>query len=122
MTAPMLKASLGDPADGPRFGVFCSTPAPLTIELIAAAGYDFAIVDLEHTLIDGATLTAMLLAARASGLAVLVRVAALAQVAPALDQGAQGIVVPRVRSIEEARRAVLAARHAPLGERGLNAT
>ncbi len=121
-TTGSLKAALRDPAGRPRLGVFCSTPAPLMIELIAAAGYDFAIIDLEHTLIEGATLGAMLLAARASGLAALVRVAAASTIAPVLDQGAQGIVVPRVRSAAAARCAVRAARHAPLGERGLNAT
>ena len=58
------------------YGVFCSTPAALSIEIIAAAGYDFVVIDLEHTLIDARQLAAMLLAARASGLAALVRVAA----------------------------------------------
>lgn len=117
-----LKAMLREPSGAASFGLFCSTPAPLTVELIAAAGFDFVIVDLEHTLIDGATLAAMLLAARAAGIAALVRPAAPWQIAPVLDQGAQGIVVPRVQSADEARQAVRAARHAPLGQRGLNAT
>ncbi len=47
-----LKSRIGD-SDGPSLvGLFCSTPAPLTVELIAAAGFDFVVIDLEHTLID----------------------------------------------------------------------
>ncbi|WP_432262736.1 HpcH/HpaI aldolase family protein [Cupriavidus sp. TMH.W2] len=125
-----LKARLSAPDGGPVNGLFCSTPAALTIELIAAAGYDFVVIDLEHTLIDGAQLGAMLLAARASGIAALVRVAATHHVAPALDAGAQGIVFPRINGVAQARQAARLCHYAqhPLGagsmpgERGLNAT
>lgn len=106
----------------PACGLFCSTPAPLTVELIAAAGYDFVIIDLEHTLIGGETLAAMLLAARASGITALVRVAAPHQAVQALDAGAEGIVFPRIRSADAARAAVRLCHFAPAGERGLNAT
>ncbi|PCE33085.1 HpcH/HpaI aldolase family protein [Burkholderia ubonensis] len=122
MPSCSLKVRLRDTGGPPLVGLFCSTPAPLTVELIAAAGYDFVVIDLEHTLIDGATLGAMLLAARASGAAPLVRVAALHQIVPVLDAGAQGVVIPRVRSAHDAREAVRFAHYAPLGQRGLNAT
>ncbi|MBN3845493.1 siderophore biosynthesis protein SbnG [Paraburkholderia sp. Ac-20342] len=117
-----LKERIGDAGTPPLVGLFCSTPASLSVELIAAAGFDFTVIDLEHTLIDGSTLNAMLLAARASGIAALVRVAASHQVVQVLDAGAQGIVVPRVRTAHEARLAVRSAYHAPLGYRGLNST
>ncbi|UXU89597.1 HpcH/HpaI aldolase family protein [Burkholderia sp. S-53] len=117
-----LKSRIGDSDGPPLVGLFCSTPAPLSVELIAAAGFDFVVIDLEHTLIDGSTLNAMLLAARASGVAPLVRVAASHQIVQVLDAGAQGVVIPRVQSAHDARVAVRAARHAPLGHRGLNST
>ena len=104
------------------YGVFCSTPAALSIEIIAAAGYDFVVIDLEHTLIDARQLAVMLLAARASGLAALVRVAASYQALQVLDAGAEGVVFPRVGSAQAARNAAGACHFAPLGERGLNAT
>lgn len=104
------------------YGLFCSLPAALSVELIAAAGYDFAVIDLEHTLIGNERLAAMLLAARAGGIAALVRVAAPYQALQALDAGAEGIVFPRVRSVEAAREAVRLCHFAPRGERGLNAT
>lgn len=104
------------------YGVFCSTPAALSVELIAAAGYDFVVIDLEHTLISAEQLAAMLLAARASGITPLVRVAADYQALQALDAGAEGIVFPRIRSVQAARDAVRICHFAPLGERGLNTT
>jgi 4-hydroxy-2-oxoheptanedioate aldolase len=104
------------------YGVFCSTPAALSIEIIAAAGYDFVVIDLEHTLIDARQLGAMLLAARASGMAALVRVASSYQALQALDAGAEGVVFPRIGSAQAAGNAVRACHFGPLGERGLNAT
>lgn len=106
----------------PLFGLFCSTPAALTVELIAAAGYDYVLIDLEHTLIGPGELAAMLLAARAAGIAALVRVAAPHQAVQALDHGAEGIVFARVQSAAQAGEAVRACRYAPLGQRGLNST
>lgn len=103
-------------------GLFCSTPAALSVELIAAAGYDFVVIDLEHPLISAGQLTAMLLAARASGITPLVRVAADYQALQALDAGAEGIVFPRIGSVQAAQAAVRLCHFAPLGERGLNAT
>lgn len=106
----------------PVNGVFCALPTPLSVELAAAAGYDFVVIDLEHSLLAPDALAAMLLAARASSIAALVRVAHLQQVSPALDHGAEGIVFPRIGSVAEARAAVQCARHAPLGRRGTSAT
>lgn len=118
-----LKVRLQQKASShPLYGLFCSTPAALSVELIAAAGYDFVVIDLEHTLIGPNQLASMLLAARAAGIAVLVRVAAPHQAAQALDAGAEGIVFPRICSEQAARDAVRLCHFAPLGERGLNAT
>ncbi|SFI14900.1 4-hydroxy-2-oxoheptanedioate aldolase [Collimonas sp. OK307] len=119
-----LKARLKKSAtqDIPIYGLFCSTPAALSVELIAAAGYDFVVIDLEHTLTSSEQLAAMLLAARASSIAALVRVAAPQQVVQALDAGAEGIVFPRIRSVRNAQAAVRACHFSPRGERGLNST
>lgn len=40
----------------PSFGLFCSTPLPLVVEMIGCAGYDFVIIDTEHTLVNPETL------------------------------------------------------------------
>lgn len=104
------------------YGLFCSTPVALSVEIIASAGYDFVVIDLEHTLIGAEQLSAMLLAARASSMAALVRIAAPFQALQALDAGAEGIVFPHIRTEQEAQDAVRLCHFSPLGERSLNAT
>ncbi|KMO14228.1 HpcH/HpaI aldolase family protein [Methylobacterium platani] len=104
-------------------GLFVSIPAPEIVEIAAVAGFDFVLVDLEHTLIDGAALERMLAACDRAGVSALVRVpgAGSERILQSLDAGAAGIVVPRVASPAEAVEAVRRARHAPRGIRGLNA-
>ena len=109
-------------AGGIVYGLFCSTPAALSVEIIAAAGYDFVVIDLEHTLISSGQLAAMLLATRASSIAALVRVASPHQIVQVLDAGAEGVVFPHISSAQVARDAVRLCHFSPLGERGLNAT
>ncbi|SFG89366.1 HpcH/HpaI aldolase family protein [Methylobacterium gossipiicola] len=110
-------------AGRPAGGLFVSIPAPEIVEIAAVAGFDFVLFDLEHTLIDGAALEHLLAAADRAGLSALVRVpdARSDRILPCLDAGAAGIVVPRVASLAEAEAAVVRARHAPRGRRGVNA-
>jgi hypothetical protein len=99
-------------ADGPR-GLFIKTPAPQIIEIIALAGPDFAVIDAEHAPFDRVTLDLMLLAGRAAGLPLLVRVAdaRASSIGGALDLGAAGVMVPHIASVEMARAAVANARY-----------
>lgn len=107
----------------PLLGLFCSTPAPIAVELIAHAGFDFAVIDTEHTLLNPETLEHMVRAAHAASLSVLVRVEGVsaAAIGRVLDAGASGILVPRIRGAAETHAVVTAALYAPQGERGLNA-
>ena len=90
-----------------HLGTFVKTPAPQIVEVLALAGLDFAVLDAEHAPWDRGTLDLVLLAGRASGLPLLVRVAERSAVAilPVLDQGAAGIVVPHVDSAADAQDA-----------------
>lgn len=110
-------------AGRPSGGLFVSIPAPEIVEIAAVAGFDFVLVDLEHTLIDGAGLEQMIAAADRAGISALVRVPGPGseRILQSLDAGAAGIVVPRVTSEAEAAEAVRRARYAPRGIRGLNA-
>jgi 2-keto-3-deoxy-L-rhamnonate aldolase RhmA len=104
-------------------GLFLSIPAPAIVDVAAVAGFDFILVDLEHTLIDGRELEFLLAAADRSGISILVRVpdSRSDRILQVLDAGAAGIVVPRCSGGDDARAAVSRARYAPLGSRGLNA-
>lgn len=94
-------------------GIFIKTPSPHVIEVLATAGLDFVVVDAEHAPFDRADLDRMMLAGRAAGVPVLVRVVdnSASSILTPLDLGAAGIIVPHVDSVEAARAVVAAARY-----------
>ncbi len=106
----------------PMLALFCLMPSTEMVEHVALAGFDAVILDMEHGPLDIGTVRLQVLAAAARGIKCIVRVAANepALIGAALDIGADGILVPQVSSVEEARRAVSAARFAPQGQRGAN--
>jgi 4-hydroxy-2-oxoheptanedioate aldolase len=114
-----LKASLA--AGSEVFGLINSLPLPLMTEMIGYAGFDFVILDLEHVGVNPQTLENMIRAAECAGTTVLVRVPRAAPdiILRVLDAGAQGIVVPHVRSRDEAELAVASAYYHPRGTRGI---
>jgi 2-keto-3-deoxy-L-rhamnonate aldolase RhmA len=101
-----LKAALR--ARRPLAATFVKTPLHEQMEVLALSGLDMICLDAEHAAFDRRCLDACLLACRAGGLPSLVRVPALAPVPilQALDMGATGIVVPHVRTAEEAHSLV----------------
>jgi 2-keto-3-deoxy-L-rhamnonate aldolase RhmA len=104
----------------PLLGVLVSVRSPEVAEALALTGVDWLFVDLEHSLIDVAAAQAILQAVAGRAFTVL-RVVANApeHFKRALDTGCDGVMVPMVRTVAEARAAVLAARYPPLGERSV---
>lgn len=102
-------------------GTFIKTPTVHTTEIVGAAGFDCVVIDQEHAPFDRTTTDLLLLAARAAGTSALVRVPAKSSewTLAALDDGAQGVVVPHVDSVQDARAAVAAARYRG-GQRGFS--
>jgi 4-hydroxy-2-oxoheptanedioate aldolase len=86
---------------------------------MAAQGYDALTIDLQHGLASGETMTQMLQAMRASGVAPMARVPWLgaADVMRVLDAGAYGVICPMVNSREDAERLVSYMRYPPAGVR-----
>lgn len=110
-------------AGEPVFGCWLELFSPIAAEVVALAGYDCVLVDLEHG--PGSTMDALavLQAAAARDCAALVRVPANDPVAikKALDIGVAGVMVPSVDSAAEATSAVSACRYPPRGRRGMAA-
>jgi len=110
----MSKLMNNHPILGPglRNGVFVKTPAPQIIEVLGSSGIDFAVLDAEHAPLDRQALDLLLLAGRAAGLPLLVRVPdAMPQtILQVLDMGAAGILVPHVDSATQAAEIVACAR------------
>jgi 2-keto-3-deoxy-L-rhamnonate aldolase RhmA len=110
-------------ATGFALGTFAiELPCAAAITSVALAGFDFVVLDLEHSSSDFRTLEPMVLAARAAGIAVLVRPYndTPGIIGKILDIGAHGIMVPHVSCAQQAADIVAQARFAPRGERGFS--
>jgi 4-hydroxy-2-oxoheptanedioate aldolase len=103
------------------FGVWADLASPMSAELLGRAGYDWVIVDLEHGAATEAELLAHLHAIELTGSAALVRPQSgeRLRIGRALDLGAEGIMVPRLDTAEQAREAVTFLRYPPAGQRGV---
>jgi 4-hydroxy-2-oxoheptanedioate aldolase len=86
-------------------------------QIAKAAGFDSLYVDMEHASFSLDTTGQICMAALLAGITPLVRVPGVAEVQHVLDAGALGIIAPHVRSPDEARAYVRAAKFPPLGER-----
>lgn len=122
MTIKRARATFEEIIQGGRrpTGAFVMSTDPNTTTIYGAAGYDWVLIDREHGIMDEHAMRAHILAAEASGIVPIVRVlenrAALIQ--QTLDAGAQGVLVPKIGSAEEAKRAVASTKYQP-GGRGM---
>ena len=85
------------------------------------AGFDSVYIDMEHSSFPLEAAGQICMACNHLGVTPLVRVPGLdpAFIGRVMDSGAMGIIVPGVQSADEARAAVRAVKHAPLGDRSL---
>lgn len=102
-------------------GTFLSLGNPATTEIVATAGFDWVIIDLEHGIGTEADLVSQLLAVKSAGIAGLVRVESYQRerIQRVLDLGATGIMCPKILSSDEAAQAVKAMHFPPDGIRGV---
>ena len=100
-------------------GTWIKTPHPHVVEVLSYSSLDCLVLDAEHAPFDRAALDLCILAARASGKTVLVRPqsASHEQILNALDCGADGVILPHIRSAADAEDAVKAC-HYVSGGRG----
>lgn len=95
---------------------------PWIAEVIGAIGYDVVWLDLEHRDFGIETVDGMSRACRLAGIDLMVRIEKSGYHSPmqALEFGANGLMIPHIRSAEEARQWVEWCRFPPLGKRGLD--
>lgn len=106
---------------GTSFGTFVMSGSPLIAEAVGWCGFDWAIVDGEHSPVDVMDVAQLLQALAATPTAPIVRVAwnDPVLVKRVLDAGAPTLLFPFIQSAEEAARAVAATRYPPQGIRGM---
>jgi len=104
----------------PPIGTFMKIPSVETVEIVKLAGFDFIVLDAEHALLSLSDLNHMILAARALGIAPVVRVPdhGYGDVQRILDAGAAGLFFPHVADRAECEQVIRQASHPPYGTRG----
>ncbi|MBB2744043.1 UNVERIFIED_ORG: 2-keto-3-deoxy-L-rhamnonate aldolase RhmA [Microbispora rosea subsp. rosea] len=111
-------------AGGPALGTWVKLPVMESVELLALAGFDFVVIDLEHSAMNLETAYRLIGTANYLGMAPIVRIpnldGGIAQ--RVLDAGAEGIMLPHVDTVGQAEAGVRAIRFPPLGARGVGST
>lgn len=107
----------------PLYGYWSSLAHPVLAEIAAGSAFDWMLFDAEHAPNDVPGLLAQLQAIRYSGKDAVVRPPRNhdASIKPLLDIGFRNLLIPNVRSADEAREAVAATRYPPGGRRGVSA-
>lgn len=110
-----------------QIGLWCTLASPYAAELVAGSGFDWLLLDTEHTPADVPLVLQQLQAVAAEPLHRAHPVVRAAWNDPVLikrilDIGAQTLLLPFVQNADEARAAVAAMRYAPRGIRGMGGT
>jgi 2-keto-3-deoxy-L-rhamnonate aldolase RhmA len=115
----MLKKTLND--SELTIGSWITIGHPTVAEILANAGFDWLVIDLEHTTISIEQAGELIRVVELSNTSSLVRLTNIDQdqIKRVMDAGASGIVVPMVNSADDAKKAVAATRYPPAGTRGV---
>jgi 4-hydroxy-2-oxoheptanedioate aldolase len=108
-------------AGRPQIGLWSSLSSSYSVEVIAGAGFDWILLDTEHSPADLENLLTQLQAAAPYPSHAVVRVPwnDMVTMKRVLDIGAQSLLVPYVSTDEEAKKAVSYTRYPPAGVRGV---
>jgi 4-hydroxy-2-oxoheptanedioate aldolase len=104
------------------YGTFCALKDPAVVELLGYVGYDFAVIDLEHSSLDLSTMEHFIRAAQIGGISSVIRTPQMdfATILRAVEAGADAIMVPHIVSREMAEKVVATAKYPPVGMRGID--
>lgn len=106
----------------PSFGAWVTLTDPAVARVMCQIGFDWVIIDAEHMPYNPESLRNIISTIRSTGVVPLVRVTdnSPALIKQTLDWGAEGIMIPLLRTVDDARRAAAACRYPPQGIRGWN--
>ncbi len=115
-----FKAALRDGRQ--QIGLWCSLASPISTEIVAGSGFDWLLIDMEHSANDLRDVYAQLQSVGESGVHAMVRVPSddPVTIKRILDTGGQSLMIPNIDDADQARRAVAATRYAPRGVRGFS--
>src|SRR5215207_8504811 len=107
-----------------QIGLWCSLCSNITAEIVADSGFDWLLLDTEHSPNEVPDLLQQLQAVARGTATPIVRPPwnDIVMIKRVLDIGAPSLLIPYVQNAEEARRAVAATRYPPEGVRGVTAS
>jgi 4-hydroxy-2-oxoheptanedioate aldolase len=103
-------------------GPFVRLARPETVEMLAMAGFDFGVLDIEHGgAVNMHEVYPLILAAEYRGIKLMARIPGVSEmhIKWLLDLGIGGLQIPHIKTKEDAQLAVQYAKFHPMGERGL---
>lgn len=103
-------------------GTWCDIPSSSLVNVIAKAGMDFVIIDMEHGSVDFRVAQDMIFAAEAENCEAIIRVASNneSHILRSLDIGCSGIIVPHIESLQDKNKVIEYSKFYPDGNRGFN--
>jgi len=115
----MLKKALKD--NILTIGSWVTIGHPSVVEIMASAGFDWLTIDMEHTTISFETAQVLITVIQANSMKALVRVGHNDEliIKKVMDAGADGVIVPMVKTAEDASKAVSYVKYPPAGKRGV---
>jgi len=103
------------------YGCWLTIPHILIPEILAPAGFDWLVVDMEHSSIELGDLLPLIISIEKNDMVPLVRVGENDPnlIKRVMDTGAYGVIIANVRSRKEAEQAVRSVKYPPIGNRGV---
>lgn len=103
-------------------GTWCEIPSPEFTNVLAKAGLDFVIIDMEHGATNYETAGKMVMAAEVEGCSSIIRVPVNNEstILRALEVNAEGVIVPHIETALERKKVTNAIKFPPAGTRSLN--
>ena len=124
MELPVNKFKQALKAGKPQIGIWSSLSSHIVAEVLAGAGFDWVLLDTEHSPNELPMVQNQLQAMEGGAASAVVRVAwnEMVMIKRYLDIGAQSLLLPYVQTPEEAKNAVAYTRYPPHGVRGVAGT
>jgi 4-hydroxy-2-oxoheptanedioate aldolase len=103
-----------------QIGLWCSLASNVSIEILAGSGFDWLLLDTEHSPNEVSMVYSQLQAVMENSVQTIVRPPWNDQVMIKryLDAGVQTVLIPMIQTVEEAQQAVASTRYPPRGVRG----
>ncbi len=107
-------------SDRKLVGTFIGTPHPVMTEFVGHLGFDFVCIDAEHNAITLETLQKMLQGIQGTPTYGMIRVPMISYeyISGALDIGADALLIPQVRTMEDIEKIRQFSQYPPIGRRG----